>query len=288
MTTVHLLQAYPDLREQYRRRFRHVLVDEYQDTNHAQYVLIRELCADDPEVEGPPGVDADRATGADGGGRLGPVDLRLPRGDDSQHQRLRDRLSRRPGDHAGAELPLHPDDLERGQRGDREEHRPQTEEPVVRCRRRCAGHRVRRRHRARRGPVRRRRDPPAPRGGGGPVRRRGGVLPDQRPVPILRGGVHPRRPALQGGRRRAVLRAARGARRHRLPAGHRQPDRRRVVAPDPQCAETRHRRPGRGGGRRVGEPAGPQLRRRATPGRPDPRPGDPLGQPAAELRRFPR
>src|SRR5918994_401354 len=48
MTTVHLLQAFPDLREQYRRRFRHVLVDEYQDTNHAQYVLVRELCADEP------------------------------------------------------------------------------------------------------------------------------------------------------------------------------------------------------------------------------------------------
>ena len=45
MTTVHLLQAFPELREQYRRRFRHVLVDEYQDTNHAQYVLIRELCS---------------------------------------------------------------------------------------------------------------------------------------------------------------------------------------------------------------------------------------------------
>jgi len=44
MTTVHLLQAFPDVREQYRRRFRHVLVDEYQDTNHAQYALIRELC----------------------------------------------------------------------------------------------------------------------------------------------------------------------------------------------------------------------------------------------------
>ena len=49
MTTVHLLQAFPDLREQCRRRFRHVLVDEYQDTNHAQYALIRELCADDGE-----------------------------------------------------------------------------------------------------------------------------------------------------------------------------------------------------------------------------------------------
>ena len=49
MTTVHLFQAFPDVRETYRRRFRHVLVDEYQDTNHAQYALIHQLCADDPE-----------------------------------------------------------------------------------------------------------------------------------------------------------------------------------------------------------------------------------------------
>ncbi|HCX85767.1 MAG TPA: hypothetical protein DHV14_11650 [Micrococcales bacterium] len=41
--TVHLLRAFPAIRESYRRRFRHVLVDEYQDTNHAQYVLVREL-----------------------------------------------------------------------------------------------------------------------------------------------------------------------------------------------------------------------------------------------------
>ena len=34
------------MRETYRRRFRHVLVDEYQDTNHAQYALIHQLCAD--------------------------------------------------------------------------------------------------------------------------------------------------------------------------------------------------------------------------------------------------
>ena len=43
MTTVNVLQAFPDVAEHYRRRFRHVLVDEYQDTNHAQYVLVREL-----------------------------------------------------------------------------------------------------------------------------------------------------------------------------------------------------------------------------------------------------
>jgi DNA helicase II / ATP-dependent DNA helicase PcrA len=51
MTTVHLFQAFPELREHYRRRFRHVLVDEYQDTDHAQYVLIRELCASDPQSD---------------------------------------------------------------------------------------------------------------------------------------------------------------------------------------------------------------------------------------------
>ena len=65
MTTVHLLQAFPDLREQYRRRFRHVLVDEYQDTNHAQYVLVRELCAEDPDGEPP----------ADGTPRIEPPEL---------------------------------------------------------------------------------------------------------------------------------------------------------------------------------------------------------------------
>jgi len=50
MNTVHLFQAFPEVRETYRRRFRHVLVDEYQDTNHAQYALIRELC-DEPNSD---------------------------------------------------------------------------------------------------------------------------------------------------------------------------------------------------------------------------------------------
>ncbi|RCG24523.1 DNA helicase PcrA [Sphaerisporangium album] len=43
MLTVTLFQLFPDVAEHYRRRFRHVMVDEYQDTNHAQYMLIREL-----------------------------------------------------------------------------------------------------------------------------------------------------------------------------------------------------------------------------------------------------
>ncbi len=43
MVTVNLLQAFPEVAETYRQRFRHVMVDEYQDTNHAQYMLVREL-----------------------------------------------------------------------------------------------------------------------------------------------------------------------------------------------------------------------------------------------------
>ena len=49
MMTVHLFRAFPAVRENWRRRFRHVLVDEYQDTNHAQYALIHELCAESLE-----------------------------------------------------------------------------------------------------------------------------------------------------------------------------------------------------------------------------------------------
>ncbi|MEV4757374.1 DNA helicase PcrA [Micromonospora sp. NPDC049559] len=51
MTTVHLLQSHPHVAENYRRRFRHVLVDEYQDTNHAQYMLIKELVGGTPGLE---------------------------------------------------------------------------------------------------------------------------------------------------------------------------------------------------------------------------------------------
>jgi len=62
--TVHLFQAFPDVRELYRRRFRHVLVDEYQDTNHAQYALIHQLCGQPLEE-----------TGSDGAERVEPSEL---------------------------------------------------------------------------------------------------------------------------------------------------------------------------------------------------------------------
>nr|WP_165777302.1 UvrD-helicase domain-containing protein [Bifidobacterium primatium] len=65
MRTVELLRADPMTAEYYRRKFRYILVDEYQDTNHAQYVLVRELG----------GVDdgGAREPGARGAGRSGPA-----------------------------------------------------------------------------------------------------------------------------------------------------------------------------------------------------------------------
>ncbi len=41
--SVAVLQLFGDVKEKFRRKFKHVLVDEYQDTNHAQYMLIKEL-----------------------------------------------------------------------------------------------------------------------------------------------------------------------------------------------------------------------------------------------------
>jgi len=49
--TVTLLRENPAIREGYRRRFRHLLVDEYQDTNTAQYQLVRELVGEDPRAD---------------------------------------------------------------------------------------------------------------------------------------------------------------------------------------------------------------------------------------------
>ena len=63
--TVELLRSCPMVAEYYRHKFRYILVDEYQDTNHAQYVLVRELA----------GVDAGERSQPDAvaAGRQGPA-----------------------------------------------------------------------------------------------------------------------------------------------------------------------------------------------------------------------
>jgi DNA helicase-2/ATP-dependent DNA helicase PcrA len=49
LKTVEVLQRFPEAKARFRSRFRHVLVDEYQDTNHAQYILVKELVGTDAE-----------------------------------------------------------------------------------------------------------------------------------------------------------------------------------------------------------------------------------------------
>ena len=51
--TVFLFRAFPHVADVYRKKFRHILVDEYQDTNHAQYALIHELTRE--SADGTPG-----------------------------------------------------------------------------------------------------------------------------------------------------------------------------------------------------------------------------------------
>ncbi|TRZ72684.1 MAG: DNA helicase PcrA [Streptomycetaceae bacterium] len=47
--TVEVLQRFPEAKARFRSRFSHVLVDEYQDTNHAQYILVKELVGNEDE-----------------------------------------------------------------------------------------------------------------------------------------------------------------------------------------------------------------------------------------------
>jgi DNA helicase-2/ATP-dependent DNA helicase PcrA len=53
LKTVEVLQRFPEAKARFRSRFRHVLVDEYQDTNHAQYILVKELVGTELEGRAP-------------------------------------------------------------------------------------------------------------------------------------------------------------------------------------------------------------------------------------------
>jgi len=53
LKSVEVLQRFPEAKARFRSRFRHVLVDEYQDTNHAQYILVKELVGSELEGQQP-------------------------------------------------------------------------------------------------------------------------------------------------------------------------------------------------------------------------------------------
>ena len=138
--SVNLFELFPEVRDRYRNSFRHVLVDEYQDTNRAQYRWLQLLGRGAPQPVR--------------GGRRRPVDLPLPRRRHPQHPRLPGPLPRRPHGQAGAELPLDADHPVGRQRGDRPQPRPDGEGAVERPGRGRPGPRARAGGRAGRGALR--------------------------------------------------------------------------------------------------------------------------------------
>ena len=181
MLTVQVLERFPEALEHWQTTFRHVLVDEYQDTNHAQYRLLQLLAAKHGNVfaVGDPDQSIYAFRGADIRNIL---DFERDFGG-AGHRRAR------------AELPLDERDPRGGQRRDRQQPRPQAQAALVGARRGRSGRGRRGRGRARRGALRRRRDRAARRVG---LLGRGdrGLLPHERPVAGARG-----RARAAGGRR---------------------------------------------------------------------------------------
>ena len=225
--TVDVLERFPEAREKWQKAFRYVLVDEYQDTNHAQYRLLQLLAEKHRNVfaVGDPDQSIYGFRGADIRNVL-----------EFEHDF--------PGsyvDRARAELPLDAAHPRRGERRHHPQPRAQGEEPLVGARRRRPGARDRGRGRARRGALRRRRDRAARRGGllGQRDRR---LLPHERAEPRARGRARPPGHRVPGDRRPALLRARRDQGPRRLPPGDRQPVRRGLAPAHRQPAAPRHRR----------------------------------------------
>ena len=227
MLTVEVLERFPEALAKWSKAFRYVMVDEYQDTNHAQYRLLQLLAGKHRNlmVVGDPDQSIYAFRGADIRNILEferdfPETRVIPL---EQNYRSTNTI------------------LRAVERGDPEQPRAQGEEPLVRPRRGPPGAHDRGRGRARRGAVRRRRDRRAGRGGL-LVRRGRGVLPDERAVARARGRARPAGDRVPGDRRAAILRAGGDQGSRRVPPGARQPVRRRLAAADRQPPAPRDRR----------------------------------------------
>ncbi len=248
---IRLFRENPEVLAQYQHRFKYILVDEYQDTNVAQYLWLRLIAqravpasaTAPPQAEPSSNPVATLATAEEHllRRRRRPVDLRLARRRGRQHPALRPRLPRRQGDPAGAELPQHRPHSRRGLPSDRAQRGTARQDAAHRGRAGREGHRHRllglrgrgpldrrgdRRAAARRPPPRRDRDP-------GPR-----LVPDAR----VRRPLRHARPALSRDRRAALLRARRNPRRHGLSPRHPLADRRPRLRAHRQHAEARPRR----------------------------------------------
>ena len=259
-----MLQAFPQIAQYYRRRFRHILVDEYQDTNHAQYVLVRELVGRETEDDDEAGVapaelcvvgDADQSIYAFRGATIRNIE-------DFERDYPNATTILLEQNYRSTQNILYG-----GQLGDLAQRRPAREAAVDRRGRGRADRRLRRRQRARRGPVRRGGDRRAGRPRRHHLQRRRGVLPHQQLLARHRRGLHPRRHPLQSRWRRSLLRAQGDPRHRRLPAGAGQSRRLGEHAAHPEHTASRHRRSRRGVRGGVRREHRRQLQRRPAGGR---------------------
>ena len=167
LDTVRLLQNFDDVREYYQKKFRYVLIDEYQDTNNLQYLLASTLAG-------------------------GYENICVVGDDDQSIYRFRgatienilsfeSAVQGRAGHPAGAELPLHQEHPGGVQRGHPQQRGPQGQGAVDGARGGGQGSLLHRHERARRGPVRGRPDPGRLLRGPGLAGSRG-ALPHERPV----------------------------------------------------------------------------------------------------------
>ncbi len=237
-----VLQAFPQIAQYYRRRFRHILVDEYQDTNHAQYMLVRELVGTRPTP---------------GSGAVPPAELCVVGDADQSIYAFRGATIRNIEDferdypnattilleqnYRSTQTILNAANAVISRNAGRREKRLWTDagegELIV-------GYVADNEHDEARF-VAEEIDALADKGEHHLQRRRG-LLPHQQLVARAGRGVHPRRHPVQGRWRRAVLRAQGDPRHRRLPAGAGQPGRRGEHAAHPEHPAPRHRRPGRG------------------------------------------
>ena len=264
MVTANLLQACDDVRESYQERFSQILVDEFQDTNHAQNEIVQLL----GQAHGNVCVvgDSDQSVYKWRGADIRNI-LEFEQAFPSATIIVLEQNFRSTQTILSVANAVIANNLDRpdkqlftvGDAGD----------PVLRYRAEDERDEAL---------VGLGRDPAAAGGRVAGLGRRRRLLPHQRPEPGARGLLHLHRDPLQGGGRGQVLRPARGQGRAGLRAGPGQPRRRGVGPPHRQRAQARHRRHLGGPPRRLGPGEPGVVQRGHRPGRGGrPRPARPCG-----------
>ena len=241
MLTVEVLERFPEALERWQKTFRYILVDEYQDTNHAQYRLLQ-LLAGGTRTSSPSAIPTSRSTRS-----AAPTSATCSSSSTTSTARGRSRSSRTTARRTGSSARRTRSSRTTASGSRRTSGRELGDGEPVRvlevedehAEARFIAAEIARLHDE-----------------GWNSSRDRDLLPDERAVP--RGRGHPRPPgrAVPGDRRPALLRAGRGEGRGRLPPGDRQPGRRGLARADREPAAAR----AWGTRRSLGSPPSPTRR----------------------------